>query len=128
MPVLKYSSLQEYLDDVKRREQHKKRLADKLFYTVRSGSSNEIQTVIKACSDADVDFKTIKHDYLLEYFDSFFNRTSNTPSILIVRLLISYQNKISHKAVLSFYQNIFYKHLLSDEELTELSSLITSYK
>ncbi|EHE7410204.1 hypothetical protein JZR78_004394 [Salmonella enterica subsp. enterica serovar Hadar] len=127
---MKYSSLQEYLDDVKRREQHKKRLADKLFYTVRSGSSNEIQTVIKACSDADVDvdFKTIKHDYLLEYFDSFYNRTSNTPSILIVRLLISYQNKISHKAVLSFYQNIFYKHLLSDEELTELSSLITSHK
>ena len=89
---------------------------------------DQIQTVIKACCDADIDFKTIKHDYLLEYFDSFFNRTSNTPSILIVRLLISYQNKISHKAVLSFYQNIFYKHLLSDEELTELSSLITSHK
>lgn len=125
---MKYKSLNDFLDDKKRKEQHRKRLADKLFHTVRSGSSNEIQAVIKACSDADVDFKTIKHDYLLEYFDSFYNRTSNTPSILIVRLLISYQNKISHKAVLSFYQNIFYKHLLSDEELTELSSLITSHK
>lgn len=59
MHVLKYSSLQEYLDDVKRREQHKKRLADKLFHTVRSGSSNEIQAVIKACSDADVDLKPL---------------------------------------------------------------------
>ncbi|MDW1257580.1 hypothetical protein [Klebsiella pneumoniae] len=125
---MKYKSLNYFLDDKKRKEQHRKRLADKLFHTVRSGSSNEIQAVIKTCSDADVDFKTIKHDYLLEYFDSFYNRTSNIPSILIVRLLISYQNKISHKAVLSFYQNIFYKHLLSDEELTELSSLITSYK
>ena len=125
---MKYKSLNDFLDDKKRKEQHRKRLADKLFHTVRSGSSNEIQTVIKACSDADIDFKTIKYDYLLEYFDSFYNRTSNIPSILIVRLLISYQNKISHKAVLSFYQNIFYKHLLSDEELTELSSLITSYK
>lgn len=125
---MKYKSLNYFLDDKKRKEQHRKRLADKLFHTVRSGSDTEIQSVIKECSESGLDFKDVKHDYLLEYFDSFYNRTSNIPSILIVRLLISYQNKISHKAVLSFYQNIFYKHLLSDEELTELSSLITSHK
>jgi len=126
--VLKYSSLQDYTNELKRREQHKKRLADKLFHTVRSGASNEIQFVIKECSEAKVSFSDIKHDYLLEYFDSFYKQTSNTPSILIVRLLISYQKKISHKAVLSFYQNVFYKHVISDEELTELSSLIISSK
>lgn len=125
---MKYSSLQDYLNEVKRREQHRKRLADKLFHTVRSCSSQEIQQVIKECSDADVDFIEAKHDYLLEYFDSFYHRTSNLPSGLIVRLLISYQKRVSHKAVLSFYQNIFYKSLLANEELTELSSLLTSNK
>ncbi|HFW3091344.1 TPA: hypothetical protein ACIBE3_005070, partial [Salmonella enterica subsp. enterica serovar Reading] len=71
---MKYSGLQEHLDDVKRREQHKKRLADKLFHTVRSGSDTEIQSVIKECSESGLDFKDVKHDYLLEYFDSFHNR------------------------------------------------------
>lgn len=78
--MLKYKSLNDFLDDKKRKEQHRKRLADKLFHTVRSGSDPEIQSVIKECSESGLDFKDVKHDYLLEYFDSFHNRFTLLPS------------------------------------------------
>ncbi|SUY94788.1 Uncharacterised protein [Klebsiella pneumoniae] len=94
-----------------------------MFHTVRSGSDTEIQSVIKECSESGLDFKDVKHDYLLEYFDSFHNRFT-PPSIPIIKLLISYQNNISHKAKLAFCRNIYYRGILKEEELYEISELI----
>lgn len=120
---MKYKSLQEFIDQQKRDEQHRKRLADKLFHTVRSGNEEEIQSVISECSRSKLDFTDINHDYLLEYFDSF-SRRLNPPSILIIKLIISYQKKITHKAKLSFCRNVYYKSLLSESDLYEVSELI----
>jgi len=120
---VKYKSLQEFIDQQKRDEQHRKRLADKLFHTVRSGNEEEIQSVISECSRSKLDFKEAKHDYLLEYFDSF-SRRITSPSIPIIKLIIAYQNKITHQAKLSFCQNIYYRSLLSENDLFEVSDLI----
>ena len=111
--MLKYKSLKDFLDEQKQQELYKKRLAEKLYYTVKKGTSEEILSV----------FKQVKHDYLLEYFDTF-RSGYNKPSILITRLIISYQKNISVKAIQSFYNNIYYRRLLDDEELIELTSLI----
>ena len=124
---MKYKSLQEFIDQQKRDEQHRKRLADKLFHTVRSGNEEEIQAVVSECSRSKLDFTDVKHDYLLEYFDSF-RTLSVAPSAMIIRLLLNYQKRITNKAKLSFYQNVFYKNLLKEEELYEISSLITDHK
>ena len=117
--MLKYKSLKDFLDEQKQQELYKKRLAEKLYYTVKKGTAEEILSVFKQCSESGLDFKQVKHDY----FDTF--RTGyNKPSILITRLIISYQKNISVKAIQSFYNNIYYRHLLDDEELIELTSLI----
>ena len=121
--MLKYKSLKDFLDEQKQQELYKKRLAEKLYYTVKKGTSEEILSVFKQCSESGLDFKQVKHDYLLEYFDTF-RSVYNKPSILITRLIISYQKIISVKAIQSFYNNIYYRHLLDDEELIELTSLI----
>lgn len=121
--MLKYNSLKDFLDEKKRQELSKKRLAEKLYYTVKKGSSEEILSVFKQCSECNVDFKEVKHDYLLEYFDTFRSGYS-TPSILITRLIVSYQKNISVKAIQSFYKNIYYRNILNQEDLAEMTSLI----
>lgn len=121
--MLKYKSLKDFLDEQKQQELYKKRLAEKLYYTVKKGTSEEILSVFKMCSECNVDFKEVKYDYLLEYFDTF-RSGYNKPSILITRLIISYQKKISVKAIQSFYNNIYYRHVLDEEELVEITSLI----
>lgn len=121
--MLKYNSLKDFLDEKKRQELSKKRLAEKLYYTVKKGSSEEILSVFKQCSECNVDFKEVKHDYLLEYFDTFRSGYS-TPSILITRLIVSYQKNISVKAIQSFYNNIYYRNILNQEDLAEMTSLI----
>ncbi|HHU4734040.1 TPA: hypothetical protein ACUE4D_005696, partial [Klebsiella pneumoniae] len=105
--MLKYKSLKDFLDEQKQQELYKKRLAEKLYYTVKKGTSEEILSVFKQCSESGLDFKQVKHDYLLEYFDTF-RSGYNKPSILITRLIISYQKNISVKAIQSFYNNIYY--------------------
>lgn len=120
---MKYKSLQEFIDQQKRDEQHRKRLAEKLFHTVRSGNEEEIQSVISECSRSKLDFTDVKHDYLLEYFDSF-SRRITPPSVPIIKLIISYQKKITHQAKLSFCQNVYYRSLLSENDLFEISDLI----
>ena len=120
---MKYKSLQEFIDQQKRDEQYRKRLADKLFHTVRSGNEEEIQSVISECSRNKLDFTDVKHDYLLEYFDSF-SRRITPPSIPIIKLIIAYQKKITHQAKVSFCQNVYYRSLLSENDLFEASDLI----
>lgn len=123
--MLKYNSLKDFLEVQKRQELMRKRLAEKLYYTVKKGSSEEILSVFKMCSECNVDFKEVKYDYLLEYFDTF-RSGYNKPSILITRLIISYQKKISVKAIQSFYNNIYYRHVLDEEDLVEITSLIVN--
>jgi hypothetical protein len=121
--MLKYNSLKDFLEEQKRQELLKKRLAEKLYYTVKKGTAEEIVSVFRQCSEGNVDFKDLKYDYLLEYFDTF--RTGyNKPSVIIIRLIISYQKIISIKAIQSFYNNIYYRNILDEEELAEITPLI----
>lgn len=119
----RYNSLAEYIAECKSKEAHRNRLADKLYHTVRAGLADEIRLVMMQCLEAKVDFTASKHDYLLEYFDSF-RRSVNPPEINIVRLITHYQKRISNKAKLSFYQNIYYRQLLDEASLTEFSNLL----
>lgn len=121
--MLKYNSLKDYMDEKKRQEQYKKRLAEKLYFSIKNGTSEDIVSVFKQCSESKLNFTEIKHDYLLEYFDNF-RSGYNKPSILIIRLIISYQKNISSKAITSFYNNVFYRNILDDAELSELTSTI----
>lgn len=119
----RYNSLAEYIAECKSKDAHRARLADKLFHTVRSGLPDEIRQVMMQCLEAKIDFANSKHDYLLEYFDAF-RRTTTPPEINIVRLITHYQKRISNKAKLSFYQNVYYRRLLDDASLTEFSNLL----
>lgn len=119
----RYSSLADYIAECKSKEAHRVRLADKLFHTVRSGLPDEIRQCILQCVQAQFDFSQTKHDYLLEYFDSF-HRSCNPPEIDVVRLITHYQKRISNKAKLSFYQNIYYRRLLDEESMTVFSDLL----
>lgn len=123
----RYNSLAEYLAECKSKEQHKVRLADKLFHTVRSGLPVEITQVIEQCVRAGFDFTATKHDYLLEYFDAF-HRSNNPPEINIVRLILNYQKVISNKAKLSFYQNVYYRRLLNEEEMGVFCDILNADK
>lgn len=119
----RYNSLADYIAECKSKEAHRVRLSDKLFHTVRSGLPDEIRQVMMQCIEAKYDFASSKHDYLLEYFDSF-RRTTTPPEINIVRLITHYQRRISNKAKLSFYQNVYYRRLLDEESMTEFSDLL----
>lgn len=123
--VARYNSLNDYLTECRSKEANKKRLADKLFHTARAGLADEIRHVVVQCVKAGVDLSGGKHDYLLEYFDSFHTGTKK-PDIDVVRLIFHYQKTITHKAKLSFYQNIYYRRLLDEETTTEFSDLLNS--